>query len=330
MVDGKIGVVHKLEVNRMKAIVIEQYGGAEELKEKDVPIPKMKDNQVLVEMHATSINPIDWKLREGHLKQMLPFEFPVILGWDAAGIIKEVGSKVTSFQVGDAVFARPATTANGTYAEYTAIDENLLAPHPKNYSFAEAASVPLAGLTAWQCLVDFSEIKAGDKVLIHAGAGGVGSLAIQIAKSFGAHVASTASGKNEAFLKEIGVDTFINYREENFEQVIHEYDIVLDTMGGMIQEKSYNVLRTGGKLVSIVSQPNKEIAKKKGIKAGFVWLEPNGKQLTEIGKLMENGKLKPIIGHEFSFTEQGLQAAHRLSETQHAKGKIVIHIKENR
>lgn len=219
----------------MKAIIIEQYGDANQLKEKDdIPVPEIKDNQVLVEMHATSINPIDWKLREGYLQEGVPFEFPIILGWDAAGVIKQVGKNVTSFQVGDEIFARPALTPNGTYAAYTAVDEKLLAMKPKNISFEEAAAVPLAGLTAWQCLVNFSEIKKGDRVLIHAGSGGVGSMAIQIAKSFGAYVASTASGKNETFLKELGVDQFINYKEEDFEDVLQDYDIVVDTLGGEI------------------------------------------------------------------------------------------------
>jgi 2-desacetyl-2-hydroxyethyl bacteriochlorophyllide A dehydrogenase len=311
----------------MKAIIIEQYGTADELKEREVPMPEVKDNQVLVEMHATSINPIDWKLRAGYLKDMLPFEFPIILGWDAAGVIAEVGDKVTSFKKGDRVFARPDTTAHGTYAEYVAVDENLLAKMPENASFEEAASIPLAGLTAWQCLVDFSEIKSGDKVLIHAGAGGVGSLAIQIAKRFGAHVASTASGKNEEFLKSLGVDHFINYREEDFELALDDYDIVVDTMGGEIQKKSMNVLKKGGKLVSIVSPPDENLAKEKDIKAGFLWLEPNGKQLSQLGEMIEQGKLKPLVGHTFPFTEQGLKEAHELSESHHAKGKIAIKIK---
>ncbi|MFD1067848.1 NADP-dependent oxidoreductase [Oceanobacillus locisalsi] len=312
----------------MKAIIIDQYGDADQLKEKDdIPIPEIKDNQVLVEMHATSINPIDWKLREGYLQEGLPFEFPIILGWDAAGVIKQIGKNVTTFQVGDEVFARPDLTPNGTYAAYTAVDEELLAMKPENISFEEAAAVPLAGLTAWQCLVNFSEIKQDDKVLIHAGSGGVGSMAVQIAKSFGTYVASTASGKNEAFLKELGVDQFINYKEEDFEDVLQDYDIVVDTLGGEILNKSFQVLKEGGRLVSIAGQPDEKLAKQKGIKADSLWLEPDGKELAELGKLMEDGKLKSYIGHTFPLTENGLKEAHRLSETHHAKGKIVIQIK---
>ena len=311
----------------MKAIVIEAYGSSDQLIEKEVAKPTIEDNQVLVELHATSINPIDWKLREGYLEEKFPFKFPIILGWDAAGIITDVGSQVTNFQVGDHVFARPATTANGTYAEYTAIDEDLLAKMPENLSFEEAATVPLTGLTAWQCLVDFSGIKSGDKVLIHAGSGGVGSFAIQIAKSFGAYVASTASGNNEEFLKELGVDEFINYKEENFEEIIHDYDIVVDTMGAETQEKSFDVLKKGGKLVSIVQPPDEEITKSKGITAGFLWLEENGKQLAELGNLIKKEQVKTNVGHIFPLNEAGMREAHKLSESHHAKGKIAIKIK---
>lgn len=311
----------------MKAIVIEEYGSLNKLMEKEVNMPEIKNDQVLLEVHATSINPIDWKLREGYLKEKLPLNFPIILGWDAAGIISEVGSAVTNFQIGDRVFTRPALTAEGTYAEYTAVDEDLLAKMPENLSFGEASSVPLAGMTAWQCLVDFADIKPDDKVLIHAGSGGVGSFAVQIAKSFGAYVASTASGKNESFLEDLGVDKFINYEEENFEDIVKDYDIVVDTLGGEIQKKSFDVLKDGGKLVSIVEPPNEETAKSKNLKAGFHWLEPNGKQLAELGNLIKKDQVKTNVGHTFPFSAQGLQDAHKLSETHHAKGKIVINIK---
>lgn len=310
----------------MKAIVIEQYGGEDQLVERDLPKPKLKGNQVLVEMHATSINPIDWKLREGHLKDAIKLNFPIILGWDAAGVISEVGSEVTQFKVGDEVFARPAME-NGTYAEYVAIDENLVAQKPKGIDFNTAAAVPLAGLTAWQCLVDYGKIKKGDKVLIQAGSGGVGSFAIQIAKSFGAHVLSTASGKNEDLLKEFGVDEFIDYKTTDFTEVAKDMDIVLDSMGGEVLEKSYDVLKPGGHLVTTIGQIDEQKAKDKQIHAESMWLEPDGKQLAELGELMEKGEVKPYIGHTFPLTQDGLREAHKLSATHHAKGKIVIEIK---
>ncbi|GAB4074002.1 NADP-dependent oxidoreductase [Barrientosiimonas marina] len=307
----------------MKAVVIEQYGKAEELIEREMPKPEISENQVLVELYATSINPIDWKVREGYMKDTIPLPFPAILGWDAAGVVRDTGANVTDFQAGDDVFARPAME-NGTYAQYAAIDANLLAKKPADISFQDAAAVPLAGLTAWQCLVDFSAIQSGDKVLIHAGSGGVGSLAIQIAKSFGAYVVSTASGKNEALLKSLGVDEFINYEQTDFADVVQDADIVLDTLGGDILEKSHDILKAGGRLVSIAGEPDQRRAEANQLKADSLWLNPNGKQLAQLGQLMEQGEVKPIIGHTFPLTQEGLREAHRLSETHHAKGKIVI------
>ncbi|UOR11130.1 NADP-dependent oxidoreductase [Halobacillus amylolyticus] len=310
----------------MKAIVIEQYGGKEQLIEREVPAPEIQQDQVLVELHATSINPIDWKLREGYLQEKLNFEFPIILGWDAAGVVKKIGSAVKNFKEGDRVFARPETTRNGTYAQYAAVDEYLLAHLPDSISYEEAAAVPLAGLTAWQCLVDFANIKKGDKVLIHAGSGGVGHFAIQIAKSFGATVAATASSRNQDWVEELGVDHFIDYKQEDFSELLSDYDIVLDTMGGDIQEKSFKVLKEGGRMPSIVQPPDGEVAESFGVKAGFVWLEPDGGKLSKLANLMVKGEMKPVIGHQFDFSEQGLKKAHELSETHHAKGKIVISI----
>ncbi|MBN8192825.1 NADP-dependent oxidoreductase [Bacillus sp. NTK074B] len=311
----------------MKAIIIKQYGDKEVLQETEINQPEIGDNQILLENHATSINPIDWKVREGYLKDMLDFEFPIILGWDAAGVIAEKGKNVKGFEVGDRVFARPATTREGTYAEYVAVDEELLAKMPESMSFEEAAAIPLAGLTAWQCLVGFGEIKEGDKVLIHAGSGGVGNFAIQIAKSFGAHVATTASGKNEDFVKSLGADQFINYKEEEFSEVLKDFDLVLDSMGGEIQTNSYKVLKENGKLVSIAQPPNEEEAAKYSVKAEFLWLDPKGEQLSKLADLYESGQLKPVIGETFELSEQGLKDAHALSETHHAQGKIVIKVK---
>lgn len=304
----------------MKAIVIEQYGGVEELIEKGLPKPVIEDNQVLIEMHATSINPIDWKVREGYMKEGMSFNFPLILGWDATGVVSEVGENVTKFKVGAEVFARPAME-NGTYSEYVAVEEDLVALKPQNVSFEEAASVPLAGLTAWQCIVDFGKIKAEDKVLIHADSGGVGSFGIQIAKVFGAYVLSTASGKNEAFLKELGVDEFINYETTDFTDVVKDADVVVDTMGGGILQKSLDVVKPGGRLVSIAGQPDAEKAKANHITAESLWLNPNGKQLAELGELMEKGKVNTHIGHTFPLTAEELREAHELSATHHATGK---------
>lgn len=310
----------------MKAIVIEQYGGKDQLLEKDVETPNPNSNQVVIDLKATSINPIDWKVREGYLKENLTFDFPIILGWDAAGVVKETGADVKNFKEGDRVFARPDTTRFGTYTEQVAVEENLLAHIPENIPFEEAAAVPLAGLTARQCLVDFADIQAGDRVLIHAGAGGVGHYAIQIAKEKGAFVATTASGKNRQWVEDLGVDRFINYKEEDFSETLEDFDIVLDTLGGDIQEKSYSVLKKGGRLASIVQPPNEEKAKEHDVKAGFVWLEPSGDKLTELAEMLKEGTMTSVVGHRYELTEEGVRNAHEVSESHHAKGKIVVSI----
>ncbi len=311
----------------MKAIVIDQYGGIEELKERDVERPEINDDQVLLEIHATSINPIDWKLREGYLKEMLPFEFPIILGWDAAGIIAETGSNVSTFKVGDRVFTRPLTTRQGTYAEYVPVEEHLLAKMPESMSFEEGAAIPLTGLTAWEGLVEIAGVKKGDKVLVHAGAGGVGTFAIQIAKSFGAYVATTASAKNKELLESLGADQVIDYKNEDFSEILQDFDIVLDTMGGEIRQKSFGVLKKKGKLVSTVEPPSEGEEEKYDVEIGYFFLEPDGEKLQKLADLYESGQLKAIIGETFEFTEKGLKSAHKRSETHHAQGKLVIQVK---
>lgn len=310
----------------MKAVVIEQYGDKEELKEKELEKPEPEAEEVLIKIHAAAVNPIDWKLRYGYLKEKLSFDFPIILGWDAAGIVEKIGKDVDSIQKGDRVFVRPELSNRGTYAEYTTAKEELVAKIPDNISFKEAAAVPLAGLTAYQCLIDVGKLESGEKVLIHAGAGGVGSFAIQIAKKLDAYVATTASTKNVEFLKSLGADEVIDYTEADFSEELENYDLVIDTLGGEVQEKSYNVLKKGGKLVSIVEEPDQEKADQLGIEAELHWLIPDGKELAELAEMMDKEKVKPVVGTVSPFSEQGLKDAHELSETHHARGKIVIEI----
>ena len=309
----------------MKAIVIENYGGKDELKEMQVENPKAKAKQVVVEVKATSVNPIDWKLREGYLQQMMDWAFPIILGWDVAGVISEIGEEVTDWKVGDKVFARPETTRFGTYAEYTIVDQNLLAKIPANVSFEEAAAVPLAGLTAWQGLFDHGKLKKGETVLIHAGAGGVGTYAIQLAKSIGAKVITTASKKNHDLLLELGADQVIDYKTENFVELLDGVDLVLDTMGGDVQKDSFKVLKLKtGRMISIVGLADEAVRKQYDVEFESIWLEPNGQELSKIADLMAAGEVKSIIGEKFPLTEKGIYDAHALSETHHALGKIVI------
>lgn len=311
----------------MKAVVIKEYGDRHVLEEMELDRPIPEAHQVVVEIYATSVNPIDWKMRAGYLKEMLPFEFPIILGWDLAGKVVAKGDNVTGYNIGDEVFARPATTNRGTYAEFATVDQELLAKKPSNLSFAEAASIPLAGLTAWQCLQNVTNLQAGEKILIQAGAGGVGSLAIQIAKQIGAYVATTASAENKDYVTALGADLVIDYQKENFEAILNDYDVVFDTMGGEILNRGMKILKPGGRIVTIAGQPNQQLADDYQIKATSYWLEPNGAQLAALGDLLTQNRIKPQIGHTFSFSVDGIRQAHELSETHHARGKIVISMK---
>ncbi|MHC5229270.1 NADP-dependent oxidoreductase [Enterococcus sp. LJL99] len=311
-------------MTKTKAVVINHYGGKEQLVEELITLPELKANQVLVRVKATSVNPIDWKLREGYLQQMMPWTFPIVLGWDVAGIIEQVGSEVTNWQVGDRIVARPDTTKFGTYAEFTIVDEHLLAPLSEKINFDEAAALPLAGLTAYQALFTHGQLTKGQKVLIHAGAGGVGTYAIQLAKNAGATVYTTASEKNHDLLKRLGADEVIDYHTTDFATVLHDIDLVIDTMGGEIQRKSFTVLKSGGRLISILSIEEDPIIKEKGIHAEAIWLQPNGEELTTLVQLMAEGKLESVIGAEFPLTQAGVFSAHELSETHHAVGKIVL------
>ncbi|QGH36735.1 zinc-binding dehydrogenase [Gracilibacillus salitolerans] len=308
-----------------RAVIINKYGSKDVLEEGKVTLPELGEHQVLVREKATSINPIDWKLREGYLQQMFDWEFPIILGWDVAGVIEAVGSAVKDWQEGDEVFARPETTRFGTYAEYTIVDDHLLAKKPANISFEEAAAVPLAGLTAYQGLFDHGHLKEGEKVLVHAGAGGVGTYAIQLAKEAGAYVYTTASEKNHELLRSLGADEVIDYRTTDFRDVVQDIDLVLDTMGGEVQLNSFDVLKeNSGRLISVLGEPDQEKAKEKNVEVKGIWLQPEGKQLSKLADLLQAKKMKSIVGSTFPLTQQGVYDAHALSETHHAVGKIVI------
>ncbi|WP_129044469.1 NADP-dependent oxidoreductase [Companilactobacillus metriopterae] len=308
----------------MKAVVINEYGSRDQLKMTDIEIPDIANDEVLVEVKATSINPIDWKLREGYLSEMIPLDFPIILGWDVSGVITRIGSDVTNFKVGDKILARPDLTNRGTYAQYTAVKEDKLALLPDNVSFEEGAALPLAGLTAWQGIYDELDVQPGQKVLIQGGAGGVGIIAIQVLKHIGATVVTTASAKNADFLKELGADQVIDYNTEDFSDVLSDMDAVFDTIGGDTLDKSYKILKPGGKLTTIAGAVNEDLAKENQVTATSLWLSPNGAQLTELVNLVSQGKVKVIIDSVQEFSEDGLEKAHEISESHHAKGKIVV------
>lgn len=334
----------------MRAAFISKYGPSEKLQFGDVDIPVCGEEDVLVEIYAASLNPIDFKIRDGKLKFLRSYSFPLILGHDLAGVVTEVGSKVTRFKKGDRVYSRPRNGRTGSLAQFIAVDESDLALMPKNLTFSEAASVPLVGLTSWQALLDVAGMKRGDRVLIQAGAGGIGTFAIQLAKHFGAYVLTTTSNRNIEFVRSLGADEVVDYKAQNFEDVLKNVDIVFDTLGGDALYKSFQILRPGGWVVSIAGDPDHRLAEdmhlnffKRGIlrfvgrkpnklaaKANahyrFIFMKPSGEQLAKIARLIEDGKIRPVIDKEFSFADA--QKAIEHLELGHSRGKVAIKIRE--
>jgi len=308
----------------MKAIRIHKYGGPEVLHYEDAPRPQPQAGEVLVRVHAAGVNPIDWKVREGHMKDFWPHKFPLILGWDLSGVVEELGRGVSRFKIGDEVYSIPDPTRNGAYADYIVVRESELALKPNSLHHIRAAAVPLAALTAWQSLFDTAQLQPGQRVLIHAGSGGVGHFAVQLAKWKGAYVFATASTKNQDLLRELGVDKAIDYTQQRFEDVARNIDIVLDTIGGETQERSWSVLKKGGVLVSLVQPPSEEKAKELGVRAAFVAGHPSGEQLAEIAKIIDAGQLAPVIDRILPLSE--VRRAHELSKSGHTHGKIVLRI----
>ena len=311
----------------MKAIRIHRYGGPEVLHYEDAPRPEPQAGEVLVHVHAAGVNPIDWKVREGHMKDLWPHKFPLILGWDLSGVVEELGpgpAAAGRFKVGDEVYSIPDPTRNGAYADYIVVREPELALKPNSLHHIRAAAVPLATLTAWQSLFETAQLQPGQRVLIHAGSGGVGHLAVQLAKWKGAYVFATASTKNQDLLRKLGVDEPIDYTQQRFENVARNIDTVLDTIGGETQERSWSVLKKGGNLVSLVQPPSEEKAKELGVRAAFVAGHPSGAQLAEIAKIIDSGKLAPVIDRILPLNE--VRRAHELSKSGHTHGKIVLRI----
>lgn len=312
----------------MKAAIIKKYGDVNELEVTDIDKPAIKADEVLVENKSTSINPIDYKARQGLLQSMFPWQFPVVLGWDLAGKIVATGDQVIDFKVGDEVFARPDIDVkgiNGAYAEYTAVKADKLALKPENISFEEAAAVPLAGLTALQMLRQLNLV-AGQKILIQAGAGGVGIYAIQLAKKMGAFVATTASPNNHELVKSLGADLVIDYHKTPIQKILSNYDAVLDTVGDI--EYGIDVLKSGGHFVTISStltDAQKQITDKH-VMTG--WLKPNGQDLAILADAISSNQLKIVIDSVYPFTTKGIRSAHERSETHHSRGKVIVKIKD--
>lgn len=307
----------------MKAAVFNNYAAPVEISE--IGKPELQDGSVLIEVQAASLNPIDNILRAGYLKEMLQLTFPHVMGYDVSGTVVEVGKDVRNVKIGDAVFARPNQGDAGAIAEFARLQEDELAIKPANLSHQDAASVPLAGLTAWQALVSKGNVKKGDKVLIHAGSGGVGTFAIQIAKYFGAFVATTTSAKNAELVKELGADLVIDYKTQKFEDELSDYDLVIDMLGGETLVRSFEVLKKGGILVSIKGQDNEGLAEKYGVRFEWFFMSPDGKMLAELGGLISDGTIKPVIDSVFPMDEAS--AAYDRLATGRAVGKIVVTVK---
>jgi NADPH:quinone reductase-like Zn-dependent oxidoreductase len=319
------GVSAQTTSQTMKAIRIHNYGGPEVLNYEDAPRPEPQAGKVLVRVHAAGVNPIDWKVREGHMKDFWPHKFPLILGWDLSGVVEELGRGVSRFKIGDEVYSLPNPTRNGAYADYIVVREPELARKPNSLHHIRAAAVPLAALTAWQSLFDTAQLQPGQRLLIHAGSGGVGHYAVQFAKWKGAYVFATASTKNQDLLRELGVDEPIDYTQQRFENVVRNIDVVLDTLGGETQERSWSVLKKGGVLVSLLQPPSEEKAEELGVRAALLGAQPNGAQLAEIAKIIDAGKLAPVIDRILPLTEA--RRAHELSQSGHTHGKIVLRVK---
>jgi 2-desacetyl-2-hydroxyethyl bacteriochlorophyllide A dehydrogenase len=308
----------------VKAATIAGYQAPVATTEIDKPV--LKDDSVLIKVYAASLNPIDNVLRSGALKDSMPLSFPYVMGFDVSGEVVEIGKNVGKFKVSDAVFARPNQADAGAIADYARVKESELASKPANLSHAEAAAVPLAGLTAWQALVTKGNLRRGEKVLIHAGSGGVGTLAIQIAKHFGAHVATTVSEKNMDLVRSLGADEVIDYTNQSFEDALSDFDLVFDMIGGDTLNRSFSTLKKGGRIISIKGQDSDGLAKKYGVHFETLWMKPDGGMLAELGALIEQGAVKPVI--DSIFTMQDANEAYEKLAAGHAVGKIVVHLSD--
>ncbi|MFV5698356.1 NADP-dependent oxidoreductase [Flavobacterium sp. ZT3R17] len=334
----------------MKAFIVKSYGKKEKLHLTDWAEPTLKENDVLVQVNSAGVNLLDSLIRNGDFKLFLPYKPPFINGHDVAGVVTKVGSKVSRFKIGDEVYSRPSDYRVGTFAEFISIDENDVALKPKNISMEEAGSIPLAGLTAWQALVEIGKIKKGQKVFIQAGSGGVGTFAIQLAKHLGAFVATTTSTKNIELVKGLGADLIIDYKTEDFETKLKDYDLVLHSnRDTKILEKSLRILKSGGQLISLVGPPTPEFAaaiglpwylkliikllsfgarnkaKKMNVSFKFLFMRAEGKQLGQITELIEAGVIKPIIDKIFPFEQTNEALAY--VETGRSRGKVVVKVK---
>lgn len=310
----------------MKAVRIHEFGSPDVLRYEDAPRPEPLDDEVLVRVHAAGINPVDWRIRQGQMRPMLSENpFPLVLGMDVSGVVQEVGKSVTDFESGDAVFGINGLPELGSYTEYSATPAEQLAPKPNTLEHGGAAGVPVVAQTAWQALFEYADCTANQRVLIHGAAGGVGHMAVQLAKWKEADVTATASGYSEAYLRDLGVNEFVNYREEDFESVVDNVDIVIDTVGGETPVRSVEVLDENGVLVSVVGEPPEGLTNEHDIEVGVVsGRSKTPSLLATISELIDAGKVRPTISAEFPL--ENASHAHKVGETEHVQGKLVLRV----
>ncbi|WP_393054818.1 NADP-dependent oxidoreductase [Streptomyces sp. LN549] len=331
----------------MKAFMIERYGDRTGVRAGEMPEPEVGAGDVLVRIHAASVNPLDLRLRDGAFKAFLPYRLPLILGNDFAGVVVRTGSAVTRFAVGDEVYARPDKDRIGTFAEFIAVHQDDVAIKPATLTMEEAASLPLVALTSWQALVERAQVRPGQRVLIHAGAGGLGTIAVQLAKELGAHVATTVSTAKVDVVKELGADVVVDYKQQDFATVLDGYDVVLDSLGGETLEKSLQVLRPGGTVISVAGPPDAAFARELGLNAilrlvmsalsfrmrrrakrrnvtySFLFMRAGGGQLRELTPLIEAGKIRPVVDRVFPFDETR-EAMEYVEKGRSKAGKVVV------
>lgn len=335
--------------NIMKAFILDRYGSKQGLRAGEMPDPELREDDVLVQIHAAGVNPLDSKIRDGEFKLLLPYRLPLVLGNDLAGVVVRVGSRVRRFKPGDEVYARPDSDRIGAFAEFIAIREDSLAHKPRKLTMEEAASIPLVGLTAWQALIEKAQLKKGQKVLIHGGSGGVGTFAIQLAKHVGAVVATTTSTANLDWVKALGAQVVIDYRKDDFATILRDYDVVLNSLGSEVLEKSLQVLKPGGTLISISGPPDPDFAKDMGfswilrqvmrllshrirrkanrrrVRYSFLFMRASGDQLREISVLVDSGIIRPVVDRVFPFAATNEAMAY--VDKGRAKGKVVVKVR---
>jgi NADPH:quinone reductase-like Zn-dependent oxidoreductase len=310
----------------MKAIRFHNYGGPEVLRLDDIPRPVPGPGELLIKVHAATVNPVDWTVRQGYMQQFLPLKLPFVPGWDLSGVVETIGAGVGKFKVGDEVIASLPLAPNrdGSYAEYTIVTEGETAAKPRTLDHVQASTIGVAGLTAWRALFETAQLAAGQKVLIHRAAGGVGTFAVQFAHWKGAYVLGTASTENQEFLRQLGVDQPIDYKKNRFEDVASDVDVVLDTFGGEVQERSWKTLRKGGILVSLVGPPAADQATRHGVRAVFHANSPSATALAEIAKLIDSGQCKVFVDTVLPLAEA--RRAQEMSAAGHIRGKIVLKV----